>query len=117
MNARRCVPLCLALLAACASDEPATVSGFDDSAGRVEVFVGDDGFVTSAGERLPYDEFVLRMRQRTRAMSADEMQRFVVQIRLAPGLAGDEAKAAAWVRMNRLLDELKLMGVKWARLL
>jgi hypothetical protein len=117
MNARGAVLLSFAMAAACASDEPATISGFDSSAGLVEVFVGDDGFVTSAGERLPYDEFVLRMRQRTRAMSADELQRFVVQIRLAPGLADDEAKAAAWVRMNRLLDELVLMGVRWAKLL
>lgn len=111
------VRLCAVLLAACATDEPTVVSaGFDASAGLVEVFVAGDGFVTSGRERMPFDAFVLRMRQRTRAMTKDEIDRFVVHIRLAPAIPEAQAIAAS-KSMNRMLDELRVMGVKQARYL
>lgn len=105
-----------ALLAACALEPAVVRAGFDASAGLVEVFVAGDGFVTSGGERMPFDAFVLRMRQRTRAMTADQIERFVVHLRLAPAIPEAQA-AAASKAMNRMLDELRVMGVQQARYL
>ncbi len=106
---------CAVLLAACASERPANTSGFDDSAGLVEIFVAGDGFVQCAGERLPLDAVVLQLRQRTRTMTRDQLSRFVVQWRVAEGVVDGPAAKVANDGMNRLLRELEVMGVTQAR--
>lgn len=111
MNARSSVLPVAALLTACAVDEPAATA-FDRSAGQAEVEVAGDGFGRLEGERLPLDAIVLRLRQQMRTLSADQRARFVVRLRLHPGVAGDEAAAAARAGMNRLVDEAWVMGVR-----
>ena len=116
MNGRRVAPLaCAVLVVACASDRPAGTSGFDESAGVVEVFVAGDGFAQFGGQRQPLDEVVVRLRQRTRAMTRDQLGRFVVHLRLAPGIAEGEPSKLANDGLNRLLRELEVMGVTQAR--
>ena len=116
MNTLPVVSLCAALfLPACASEAPANTS-FDSSAGLVVVEVLGDGFVRSAERRLPLEALVLELRQRTRKMSPDELSRFVVQLR-AEALPGPEAAARAQQDLNRLLDQLQIMGVLQVRYL
>ncbi len=105
------------LLAACASEQPAGTAGFDDSAGVVDVTVCGDDFVRCAGERLPLDAFVLRLRQRTRAMTRDQLDRFVVHLRMASDIPAGEPAKVAYANKNRLLDELHVMGVTQVRYL
>ncbi|HEB54016.1 MAG TPA: hypothetical protein ENI87_12245, partial [bacterium] len=81
MNARAAIAGGL-LLAACAGGAPVTTA-FDRSAGEVEVRLHGDGFVTSAGRRMPLERFVLELRQRVRSMDQDDVRgRFVVRVRL-----------------------------------
>lgn len=99
-------------LAACAAAAP--VTGFDSSAGAVLVEIAADGFVTSDGRRMPLEALVLRLRQRTRSMTEDERSRFVVHLRIAAALARDDGAAGqrAKADMNRLVDQLFIMGVR-----
>ena len=115
MRASIVIPLA-AWLAGCASDAPAGID-FDSSAGLVVVDVAGDGFVRCGERRLPLEALVLELRQRTRAMSKEQMVRFVVQLRADPQAAGSEAAARAQASMNRLVDELTIMGVRQVRYL
>jgi hypothetical protein len=116
MNARPVAALTvIAMFAACAADRPAGTSGFDESTGVVEVFVAGDGFAQCSGERQPVDEVIVRLRQRTRAMTKDQLAGFVVHLRLAPGIADGEPAKVANEGLNRLLRELEVMGVTQAR--
>ena len=87
----------MAFFAACASETPeldhATV--FDESAGKVVVVVCGDAFVRCGERRLPLDAMVLELRQRTRAMSRDEVSRFVVQLLAEPQVQGSPAAQVA----------------------
>ena len=104
------------LLAACAS-EPLAPDALDASGGLVEVAFAGDGFVHVAGERLPLDAWVLRMRQRLRAMDAAARAAFVVQLRVRDGLAERANVLRAEAEMNRTVDELHVMGVRQIRFL
>ncbi|HEU4418484.1 MAG TPA: hypothetical protein VFT55_06065 [Planctomycetota bacterium] len=116
MNTLHAASLCAAMvLPACASEAPANVS-FDSSAGLVVVDVLGDGFVRSADRRMPLEALVLELRQRTRRMSPDERSRFVVQLRADPS-PGPEAGSRAQQDLNRLLDQLQIMGVLQVRYL
>lgn len=109
MNAR-VVTFAVALVAACSTSEPAPKS-FDDSRGQVVIVVGNDGFVRCDDRRIPLEAAVLELRQRTRTMSTDDLGHFVVDVSTAPQPdqhAADAARAA----MNRLVDELQVMGVR-----
>jgi hypothetical protein len=100
--------------AACASNEPQDVP-FDSSAGLVQIDVGGDGFVRCDGRRVPWEASVLELRQRTRAMDADALQRFVVEVRV-DGAADDAgAEARAMQSRDRLLEALVVMGVAQAK--
>jgi hypothetical protein len=55
---------------------------------------------------------VLRLRQRTRAMTSDERGRFVVHLRVDPAIADAASSLASQRAMNRLVDELQIMGVR-----
>lgn len=104
------------LLAACAT-EPSAPEALDASGGLVEVAFAGDGFVRVAGERLPLDAWVLRMRQRLRTMDAAARASFVVQLRVREGV-GERAQALrAEAEMNRTVDELHVMGVRQIRFL
>jgi hypothetical protein len=102
--------LLFAWLAACASDAPADTV-FDSSAGLVVVDVAGDGFARCGGRRLPLDAVILELRQRTRAMSEDELARFLVRIRVDRQEEGSAAARRAADGFNRLLLELDLMEV------
>ena len=105
----------LLLFAACVTGEPAAPSIFDGSGGVVTVEFGGDQFVHCAGERLPYDAFVVRMRQRLRGMDGAQRATFVVELRLREGLVDPEALLRAEGEMNRCVDELQVMGVRQVR--
>ncbi|MBL9076953.1 MAG: hypothetical protein JNL08_05585 [Planctomycetes bacterium] len=108
---RAAAGIALALLvAACASNE-AVHADFDSSAGLVEVVVGGDGWVRCDGERMPWEAAVLRLRQRTRAMSQDELQRFVVHLKAEPQQPGSAAMDTCGRTVNRVLVECERMGV------
>ena len=114
MNERVLLPVLL--LAACASNEPAGVD-FDSSAGLVTVDVAGDGFVRCDGRRVPWEAAVLELRQRTRAMSPDELARFVVHLRADPQEPGSDAAATSQQTTNRLVDEFVIMGVRQVKFL
>lgn len=104
-------------LLACASEEGAPRTSFDDSKGRAVVTARGNDFVELDGERMPLDEAVLRLRFRTRALPADDLQlRFVVQLLASP--SGDaDTDRSIHAQLERLLDELRIMGVKQVRYL
>lgn len=108
---RRALAALAPLLAACATDTP-TSTEFDRSAGYVVVEVGGDGFVRAGDRRLPLDALVLELRQRARAMTADERSRFVVRLKPAAGLDGEGAQRAARDGLNRFVDQLMIMGIR-----
>lgn len=103
--------LVVLLAAACAADRPANTR-FDDSAGHVVVEVAGDGFVRSGGRRLPLEALVLELRTATREMDPDQLTRFVVRLRVAPDVRDGRAAAVAQDGMNRLVDQLMIMGVR-----
>jgi hypothetical protein len=112
------LPLTLWLLAACYSAEPAAPPPFDSSGGIVDVICLGDGFVRCDGERLPLEACVLRLRQRTRAMTRDQLARFVVHVRPDPAaLAEPMLGPALSTQLNRMLEELNTMDVQQAKLL
>jgi hypothetical protein len=116
MKAVACTFAAALLLPACASEAPAR-DGFDRSAGEVQVAVAADGFVRSRSgsgpeRRQPLELLVLELRWRMREMSADERSRFVVWLRLDGDVADATAAARARAAMNRLVDELMIMGVR-----
>jgi hypothetical protein len=97
------------MTAACASDEmrePAV----SFSGQKVEVIVLGDGFVRSAGERMPLEAFVLRLRQRFRQLSAADRAAFYVDIGFQPVDADRATKERGW-----LVQQLRLIGVRQAR--
>lgn len=100
----------LVLFAACAASEAAP-EDFDSSAGLAEVVVGGDAFVRYDGERMPWEEAVVRLRLRTRALDDGQRQRFVVHLRAEPQEPGSAAAANAQQIMNRLMDQVFVMGV------
>jgi len=109
MNVRKWLPG-IVLLAACAANEPAGVE-FDSSAGLVVVDVAGDGFVRCGARRVPWEAIVLELRQRTRSLSKPELQRFVVHLRADAHAEGSDAAAQCQRTMDRLVDELYIMGV------
>ena len=102
-------------LAACSGSTPYRTE-FDASAGEVEVTALGDGFVLTLDGRVPLEAAILTLRQRTRAMSADALLRFVVHLNAAPVDAPD-APARAGADLDRLLGELQIMGVRQIRYL
>ena len=107
------------LLAACASELPEVTgkTDFDASAGEVEITVCGDGFVRSAGRRVPLEAIVLELRQQTRAMTKEQRRQFVVHLLVEPQAAGSEAEARAAKGIERLMLEFDVMGVDQVRLL
>ena len=105
----------LLLFAACVASEPAAPSVLDGSGGVVTVEFGGDQFVHCAGERQPYDAFVVRMRQRLRGMDGPQRATFVVELRLREGVVDPDALQQAEGEMNRCVDELQVMGVRQIR--
>lgn len=106
----------LALAAACAANEPAALE-FDSSAGLIVVDVAGDGFVRQDGRRVPWEAAVLSLRQRTRALGDDERMRLVVHLRADAQAADSEAASLQQRVMDRLVDELFVMGVRQVKFL
>lgn len=115
MKVALAVPWLVALLAACASQEPTPAANLDDSAGLVEVTVLADGFVRTGGRRIPLEAVVLELRQRVRGMTKDEVLRFVVQLHAEPQPPNSPAAAATQRAIDRMYHELQIMGVKQVR--
>ncbi|MFT7535607.1 MAG: hypothetical protein ACI85K_001560 [Hyphomicrobiaceae bacterium] len=112
------VPLAMTLtcfaLSSCATDMPISTS-FDSSAGLASCEILGDGFVLTGGRRIPLEAFVLELRQATRAMTSDELSRYVVAIGFNPNVeAGIAAKNISDGR-EYLLRQLEIMGVRQAR--
>lgn len=106
------------LLLACRSAEPNAPAAFDSSGGVVDVVCLGDGFVRCDGERMPLEACVLRLRQRTRAMSQEQLQRFVVQLQRDSAAAAEPLLGPALDgQLNRLIEELDIMDVGQAKLL
>jgi hypothetical protein len=100
----------VALLAACASEQPAQVSEFDDSAGRAVVTLLGDEFARLDGVRMPLDAVLLRLRLRMRAMPQADRARFVVRIEADPGVPA-EAEERVLAARSRLVQDLDVMDV------
>lgn len=107
----------LLLVASCATGEPEPPSVFDSSAGLVTVEFSGDQFVFAGDERLPLDAWILRMRQRLRAMDRAQRAAFVVQVRVRDGILDRATVLRAEAEMNRGVDELFVMGVRQIRFL
>ncbi|MFK7740769.1 MAG: hypothetical protein AB8H80_10630 [Planctomycetota bacterium] len=107
------VALAIAGITACSSESPYRTE-FDDSAGSLELEILGDGFVRTGGRRIALERVVLELRQRARAMSDDQLERFVVHVRYAPGLSGD-ARRHADENNERLLLELDIMDLGQVR--
>ncbi len=98
------------LLAACASEQPAQAEPFDASAGRAVVTLLGDEFARLDGQRMPLDAVIVRLRLRVRALTADELRRFVVRIDVADGVTAAAAPRVEAAR-GRLLQELDVMEI------
>jgi len=111
MTPTRTVSACLlpALLVACASQQPVDLQSGPVTE-EVAVALLGDGFVRTGDRRCPREAFVLELRQRVRAMTAEHRKGLRVLIEIPEG--GDESAA----RDNDwLLDQLQIMGVPMAR--
>jgi hypothetical protein len=115
MNARTALSL-LVSFAACAS-EPPGVATLPSADANVVIDVAGDGFVRVGGRRIPLDAILLELRQRTRTMTAEERERFVVHLRVDPQPARSEAATVASKGVNRLVLELQVMGIGTAKVL
>lgn len=115
MNHSQIAPWFVAMLAACASQEPTPATALDDSAGLVEITVLPDGFVRTGDRRIPLEAVVLELRQRVRGMTKDEIRRFVVRLLAEPQPPNSPAAAATQRAIDRLYHELQIMGVKQVR--
>lgn len=98
------------LLLACASEQPAQVSAFDSSAGRVVVTLLGDDFALLDGVRMPLDAAVLRLRLQVRAMTKDQLKCFVVKVVVDEDVP-ESAGKLVMEHKRRLLDELDVMEV------
>ena len=109
---------CVALLAACVESPEGRlpIGAFDESAGRIDVAVLGDGFVLADGRREPLESLVLELRHATRRMSADQLQRFVVYLRVSDTVRDGAAAQVAEQGVNRLLEELDVMEIAQVRL-
>jgi hypothetical protein len=112
-HARAVALLGAALAAACASEQPADAQGFDASGGLAVVTLLGDDFARLDGERMPLDAVVLRLRLRTRALTPEQLARFVVRIEDAADLPAAAAARLPAAR-SRLLQELTVMEVDQA---
>jgi hypothetical protein len=99
------------MLAACASDEPASPGGFDASTGRVVVTILGDEFALLDGVRMPLDAVVLQLRLKVRAMTKEQLKGFVVKVVVGKDVPESAAKAVFETR-RRLLDALLVMDVR-----
>jgi hypothetical protein len=100
---------------ACAGDVDA--SGFDARGGEVVVTVLEGGFVRTAAGRQPLEAAVLDLRQRLRAMPREQVLRFVVRLLAEPQVPDSPAEQRARADLERLFDELEILGVTQIRLL
>jgi hypothetical protein len=71
-----------------------------------------DGFVQTGDRRIPLESFILELRQTTRAMTREEVRRFVVGVRFAPGIPDGAAAEKAVRGREYLLQQLQIMGVR-----
>ena len=72
----------------------------------MEVMVLGDGFVRADGERIPLEAWILRARQRVRALPREERREFWVQVR-CDASAGDAVRPY----LERLVEEFRMLGV------
>ena len=108
------VVVALWVLGACASNEPiVTLPGGEPS---IVIDVAGDGFVRVGERRVPLEAIVLELRQRARAMTAEERARFVVQLRVDPQPRGSEAERVASRGRDRLVTEIDIMEFGVVRL-
>ena len=114
-NLRSTGSLLLAAIAlcGCASEMPISTS-FDSSAGLASCEILGDGFVRTGGRRIPLEAFVLELRQTTRALTREELTRFVVTVRIAPDIDGGVAAKNATDGRDYLMLQLQIMGVRQA---
>jgi hypothetical protein len=94
------------LLSSCATDElDAPSASFNGE--RIDVKVCGDGFVLCAAGRVPFEAFVLTMRQRMRSLGPGHAKDVWVHIDV-----DRDGGAAASAAVDHLLQELRNMGVR-----
>lgn len=98
------------LLAACASD-PEAPPPLPTALAVVVAEVRPDGFVTTAGRRIPREAFVLELRYRTRAMTGEQLAAFRVELVTLESDGEAALRQAEWI-----FDQLQIMGVGQAAL-
>lgn len=103
------------VFAACATEVPFNTT-FDSSAGTASCEILGDGFVRTGDRRIPLEAFVLELRQATRAMSKEELLRFMVDWRIAKDLPDEAAAKIASDGNNYLMLQLQIMGIRQAGL-
>jgi len=111
----RCAISVAALLAACATDEPATIGVAASVRTSATVTLLGDDFALLDGERMPLDAVVLRLRWRVRAMSKEQLATFGVQIVVGEGVPESAARRVVADR-GRLIDELDVMEVGYVKM-
>lgn len=103
MLSRRCATVLL-LLTGCASNEAAAPHP-DFSGERLDIRIERGGFVDFAGERVPLEECILRLRQRQRSLTKAQRKDIWVHLEVVrqpdPQLPRDQ---------ERLLQELRYLG-------
>lgn len=99
------------LLCGCTAVEPTVPQPTDRSGGSAVVVLASDGFGTLDGVRLPVDMIVLRLRQRTRALTAEQRAGFLVELWMPAHVVDLAAERRIGGDRDRLLAELKIMDV------
>lgn len=100
-----------ALLPGCASSEPLDMS-LGTASATADVVVLGDGFVRFEGRRVPLERCVLELRLRLRAMAESDRASFRIVLEVARDAGPD-----ATTDVERLLDQLQIMGVPQVRCL
>ena len=101
------------LLSGCATEMPVSTT-FDSSAGLTSCEILGDGFVRIGDRRIPLEAFVLELRQTTRAMTREELSRYVVTVGFNPDVSKGVAAKNISDGREYLLRQLQIMGVRQA---
>jgi len=86
---------------------------FDASAGLAACEILGDGFVRTGTRRIPVEAFVLELRQVTRELTPEELQRFAVKISFSADVTDKDGAAAQNMGECRefLMAQLYIMGI------
>lgn len=102
--------LAAVLASGCANELPIATEAVDGG-DEVQVTLLGDGFVKVAERRIPFERFLVELRQRARAMTQSQRDRFTVQVRFGAGCDSEERAAVVRASNERLMMEADILEI------